>query len=181
MNKKPDVLDERQKQIREKAGMITGIFVICCVIAAMVYKICTQDEIGWEFWTVTGALILYGILCNVLGDIEAPKSITNALLPTGNTKKEKLIRIKDYVFRSAIFATACAVMDVILISSGKEDVTDYEMAKYLFPSLSGTEIIVITAIIAFVGMFIISFTFDYLIGERRVKKYNQMISEFEED
>ena len=175
------IVDERQKQIRGKAGAIAGGFAICCVLAAMIYRMAKTDSIGWEFWCLIGTAFVYAIACRVFGDIEHPKSILNKPLPLGDTKEEKRIRKKDYAFGSAIFATACAVMDIILFSAGKEDMAEYEFIRSYFPSLDKTQTIVLTAVFAFVSMFLISYLFDYLVGEYKVRKYNETMKELDED
>ncbi len=176
------VVDERQKQIRKTAGVIAGAFLLVCFIGQGIYNIATTGDIGWEIWAIIGYTLIFSISCNVLGDIEEPRSISGRPLPTGSSKADRLARIKDYVFDSVLFALACAVMDVILIGFGAEDITDLEIIKLLFPSFNKTGIVILTCIFAFVTMFIISFIFDYLIGEKyKIAKYNKMIAELDED
>lgn len=178
-NQNNNVLDERQMQIRSKSMLVTLVFVLACLAIATVYRVVTTDEMGWEFWVLIGACLVAAISNKIFGDIEAPKNINNKPLPLGDSKQDKKVRILDYALQSGIFALACAVMDILLIASGKDDVTDMDLAEMLFPSLGRIETIAVTAVIAFVSMFVISFVCDYLIGEHRVKKYNALMSKLD--
>ncbi len=178
-NNNNNIPDERQMQIRAKSTLITLVFVLLCLLAATIYRVVTTDNIGWEFWVILGSLLVMLISGRVLGDVEAPKDIMNRPLPLGNSKKDKKARIKNYVLGSCVFALACAVMDIILITSGKDDLTDMDLAEMIFPNLGRTETIIVTAVIAFVSMFIISFICDYLIDEHRVKRYNKLMAKLD--
>lgn len=177
-----EVMDERQKQITCRAMANAGIFLMICIIVSMLCKVFTEESLGWEFWSLLGASVVLIVSRRKLGDVEEPKDVMGKPLPTGNTRQEKNIRKKDYAIQSAIFALACTVMDILLVASGKDDVADLELAELLFPSLSKGATVAVTAVIAFVGMFLISYVFDYLLGEfYTVRKYNQMLSEMEDE
>lgn len=182
MNNNNPVIDERQKLINTRAMANSGIFLALCLGAAMLYKVFTTDDPGWEFWALIGASFVSILSRRILGDIDEPKNISGKPLPTGSTKQERLTRRKDYALRSVIFAAACAVMDILLVAFGKTDNADYELAEYLFPTLSKGMTVALSAVIAFGSMFLISFLFDYLIGEFfKVKRYNQMLAALDED
>ena len=103
-------------------------------------------------------------------------------LPLGSTREDKRARIKNYLLESVIFALACAVMDILLIATGRDDVTDMEIAEILFPSLGKVATVAVTAVIAFVVMLVISFIFEYIIGEKfKVKKYNKLLKALDEE
>jgi divalent metal cation (Fe/Co/Zn/Cd) transporter len=73
-------------------------------------------------------------------------------------------------------------MDILLVATGRNDVSELELAEYLFPSLDKITTIIVTALIAFVSMFIISYIFDYIVGEKfKVARYNKMISQLDEE
>ncbi len=173
--------DERQQLITTKAIAAAGIFMLLCLFAATVYRIVTTDNIGWEFFAMLGACAVIVIARRVMGDVEPPRGINDRFLPTGNTKQEKRFRVKHYVLKSIVFASAFAVMDVLLIAFGKDDVSDYELAQVIFPQLSKATTIIITAAIAFVGMFLVSVVCDYLVGEHQVRQYNQMLRDLEDE
>lgn len=179
-NNQNNVLDERQMQIRSKSTLATLVFVLTCLIIAMIYRVATTDEIGWEFWVIIGACLVSVISNRFFGDIEEPKDIFGKPLPLGNSREDKMARIKDYVLQSGIFALACMAMDIILIVKGRDDVTDMEVAEMIFPNLGRTETIIVTAVIAFVSMFAISFICEYFIGEKfKVKRYNKLMAELD--
>lgn len=180
--KNNEQLDERQVLIGQKAVGFAGIFLMICMGVATVYNIATKDSPGWEFWALIGACFVIIISKRILGDIEQPKSITGKLLPTDSSKKSKFIRIKDYCMQSVVFGLACAVMDILLMLFGEHDFVDAQLTEIIFPSLSKFPTVIITALLAFASAFIISFISEFIIGEfYKIKKYNKMLSTFEDD
>lgn len=180
MKQTNNVIDERQQLINLKVCSAAGIFLALCLGVSTGYKLYTTGDIGWEFWTLLGACLVAIISRRVFGDIEQPKSIGGKLLPTGSGKADKKARKTDYTLRSLEFAVVCTVMDVLLVTTGKDEVTDYKIAETLFPALDKTATIILTAVISFVIAFIISYIFDYIVGENfKVKKYNKMIAELD--
>ena len=180
--KQNNTMDERQKQINMKAAALGGAFLALCIIISMICKMITTEDIGWEFWALLDTCLVILISRNLLGDIEQPTDINNRPLPVGSSKADKRARKKDYTLRSLIFGAVCAVMDVLLVATGRDDVTDMEVAEILFPGLGKPATIAVTVVIAFTSMFLISFLFDYLIGEKfKVKRYNKMLAELEEE
>ena len=173
-------MDERQSQITQKSIVVAFIFLIICLFVATVYQIATTGDVGWELFGIIGASAVILISRRLMGDVEQPLDYKNRPLPTGSTKAEKLVRCKNYAVGSAIFGLTFAVMDILLIAFGKDEVTDYDLAQVIFPHLSRELTIAVTAVIAFVSMFLISFAFDYLVGEFfKVKRYNKMLQKLD--
>lgn len=170
-------LDERQMQVRAKTTLVALIFAIISLIVATAVRISKTGDIGWEFWVMLGILLIMAVGDRFFGDVEEPKDMFGRPLPLTSSKEDKAKRIKNYMLESGIFALACAVMDILLIATGKDDVTDMEVAEMIFPSLGRGMTIAVTAVIAFATMFVISFIFEYIIGEKyKVKKYNELIA-----
>jgi len=175
-------MDERQMQINTKAMAIGGAFLSLCVAASMIYKVITTEDMGWEFWALIGTCLVLLSSRNLLGDVEQPKDMLGRPLPTGNTKEEKRLRKRDYALGGLLFGGVCAAMDVLLIGFGWDEVTDLELTELLFPGLGKIPTVALTAVIALVSMGLISYIFDYLVGEFfKVKRYNKMLSELESD
>lgn len=175
-------LDERQMQINIKAMAFGGVFLTVCVAAAMIYKVCTAGELGWEFWAIIGTCLVLLISRNLLGDVEPPKSLLGQFLPTGDTPEEKGRRKRSYALESLLFAGACAVMDVLLIGFGWDEVTDLALTEMLFPNLGHVATTAVTAVIVLVSVFVLSYVFEYLVGEKfKMKRYNKMIAALEEE
>ncbi|MBR6563150.1 MAG: hypothetical protein IKK70_04355 [Clostridia bacterium] len=173
-------LDERQMQIRAKTTLVALTFALISLIVATAVRIMQTDDIGWEFWVMLGIILIMAVGDRFFGDIEEPKDMLGRPLPLGNNKEDRAKRIKNYALESGIFALACAVMDILLIATGKDDVTDMELAEMLFPNLDKVVTVAITAVIAFVTMFVISFIFEYVIGEKyKVKKYNALLAKLD--
>lgn len=175
-------MDERQILITTKAMAWAFVFLFACIIVAMFYNIFTTGEAGWEFWAMLGSALVILVARRILGDVEQPKNVMGKPLSTGSSKKERNARKKDYALQSLIFAAVCAGMDILLIGFGKDEITDLELTQTLLPGLPHGLTVAITAVIAFVTMFLISYLFEYLIGEfYKVRKYNQMLSELDDE
>lgn len=169
-------------QIRSKTTLTALAFAILCLIAATAVRIIRTGEIGWEFWVILGICLIMAVGDRFFGDVEEPKDMFGRPLPLGSTREDKRARIKNYLLESVIFALACAVMDILLIATGRDDVTDMEIAEILFPSLGKVATVAVTAVIAFVVMLVISFIFEYIIGEKfKVKKYNKLLEALDEE
>ena len=173
-------MDERQSQITNKAIVFGFIFLVVCLLVATVYKIVTTGEAGWELFAIVGASAVILIARRLMGDVEQPKDYKDRPLPTGNTKAERFTRIKNYVVNSTIFGAVFGVMDILLVAFSENEVSEYKLAEVIFPNLSYGLTIAVTAVLAFLTMFVVSFVFDYLVGEFfKVKRYNKMIAELE--
>lgn len=175
-------IDERQVQINLKAMAWAGVFLLGCMIVSTFVKIFTTDSVGWEFWAMLGAAAVAIIARRILGDVEQPKDIMNRPLPTGSSKEDRSRRKKDYCLQSLLFAAVCTAMDILLIGFGKDDVADLELTQLLLPGLNHWTAVAVSAVVAFVSTFLISYLFDYLIGEYyTVRRYNKMIAELDDD
>lgn len=175
-------MDERQRLISLKACLWGFIFLIVCLFVVTIYQIATTGDVGWELFGIIGASAVILIARRAMGDVEPPMDYMNRPLPTGNSRADRLARCKSYAMGSAIFGLIWAVMDVILIGFGSEEVTDFDLAQILFPSLSREATIAVTAVIAFVAMGLLSFIFDYVEGEFfKVRRYNRMLEQLEQE
>jgi cytochrome c biogenesis protein CcdA len=175
-------MDERQSQITQKSIVFGFLFLVACLLAATIYKIVTTGDAGWELFAIVGASAVILIARRLMGDVEQPLDYKNRPLPTGNTKPEKMARIKNYAVNSVIFGLVFAVMDIVLLLFSEHEVSDYKLTQVIFPNLSEGLTLAITAVIAFVTMFAVSFVIDYLVGEfYKVLRYNKMIAELENE
>lgn len=177
-----EVMDERQSQITQKAIVYGFLFLVSCLFIATIYKIITTGDVGWELFGIIGASIVIIVSRRLMGDVEQPLDYKNRPLPTGNSQSDRIARYKNYIVNSVIFGLVFAVMDILLFIFGENDVLDIELTQMIFPNLSKEMTIIVTAIIAFMTMFLISFVFDYLIGEYfKVKRYNKMLSQLDSE
>ncbi len=177
---KPTVMDERQLQINGKALHWASAFLALCVLASLIYDIVHTGQAGWELFALVGACAVFAIASRKLGDIQPPKDWRGNPMPTGNEPKERAIRKKNYATESIFYAAASAIMDVLLITFGMQDVTDYDLTATLFPGFTKLPLTILTAVIVFAVAFLISYGVEYLYGEKvKVKKYNQMVAALE--
>lgn len=177
-----NIPDEREQLISLKACLAGFVFVLVCLFVAFTVNIINTGEPGWELWGFLGACIVVIIANRVHGNVEQPKDIFNRPLPTGNTKEERKKRIAAYMLDAVLTGFLFAVFDVIVFLSLGEEMIDMEIVQSFLPNLSDTALVVVTALFIFVTMFIISFIFDYLVGEfYKVRRYNKMLAEFDDD
>ena len=173
-------MDERQSQITQKATVFGFFFLILCLLIATVHGIVTTGEAGWELFAIIGSAIVILIARRVMGDVEAPTDLMNRPLPTGNSKADRLCRCKSYALGSLIFGVTFGVMDILVIKFGTAGTEELALTECLFPQLSAGMTFAVTALIAFTSAFLISFLFDYLIGEYvKVRRYNKLMAQLD--
>ena len=179
-NKSVPVMDERQKEITQKAIVFGFFFLILCLLIATVHRIVTTGEAGWELFSIIGSSIVILLARRLLGDVEQPTDLMNRPLPTGNSKADRRCRCKSYVLGSLIFGLTFGVMDILVIKFGTAGTEELALTEYLFPQLSAGMTLAVTALIAFASAFLISFLFDYLVGEYvKVRRYNKLMAQLD--
>lgn len=152
-------LDERQERIIGKAGVIATLITYIYLIVEMLYKYVTTKDIfncNWEL----GLLIIISVVINVIirtdKELDLPKNFVGITLSLGNTKEDKLTRIKDYLVDSIVFSIIIGVITCFF---------ECVNIKYL--------------IIEGFGLLIVSFIISYFSGEHKIKKYNKWLDEEE--
>ncbi|MGM9602191.1 MAG: hypothetical protein ACI3W5_11520 [Faecousia sp.] len=175
-------MDERQSQITQKAIAFGFLFLVACLLIATIYRIATSGNAGWELFAMIGASVVILVSRRIMGDVEQPLDYKNRPLPTGNSKSDRITRCKNYAVGSALFGLAFAVTDILLLLFGEGELGDDELTQLIFPNLSKEATIIVTALLSFVFFFLVSFSFDYLIGEfYKVRRYNQMMSQLDSE
>ena len=179
-NKPVPVMDERQKEITQKAVVFGFFFLILCLLSATIYRIVTTGDAGWELFSIIGSSVVILLARRILGDVEQPTDLMNRPLPTGNSKADRQCRCKTYALGSLIFGLTFGVMDILVIKFGTAGTEELALTEYLFPQLSSGMTLTVTAIIAFTSAFLISFIFDYLVGEYfKVRRYNNLMAQLD--
>ena len=175
-------MDERQIQITVKALAISGIFLGLCIAASMIYKMVALEIFGWEFWALVGACLVFVCARGSLGDVEQPKNFMNKPIPTGNTPEERRIRKKDCAIQSLMFAGFCTALDILLVVFGGREITENDLSMIFAPVLGKGLSIAISLVVSIGLRFIITYLVYYMIIDKyKVKKYNDMIDQLEED
>ena len=174
-------MDERQRQISLKAVAWGFAFLILCLFAATIYQVVSTGDVGWELFGIIGASAVILIARRMMGDVEQPLDYRNHPLPTGSSKADRQARIKNYAIESTIFSLGWVVMDVLLIGFGSKEGTEFDLAQMIFPSLSRGATIAVTAFITFVTKFGISFLCEYLMGNSKVRRYNRMLEQLDQE
>ncbi len=175
-----NLLDERQMQIQAKSTLIALIFALVCLVIATIHRIITTDNIGWELWVIIGICIIMAYAGRFMGDVEAPKDVMGKPLPLGNNKEDKKARIRSYLLESAVFAFGFTALDVFFVAIGTTEMSEIDVAEFLFPGLGRIETIALAALIGFVITFVVFGFLHYIIVEKfRVKRYNALMAKLD--
>lgn len=175
-------MDERQSGIIQKSIVAGFLFLILCLLVATVYRIAVTGDAGWELFAIIGAAVVILIARRIMGDVEQPLDYKNRPLPTGNSKADRIARCKSYLFGSVWFGLAFGVMDTVFMLFAEHEVSETALTELLFPQLSKGGTVVVTALLAFVLAFLVSFAFDYLIGEfYKVRRYNRLMNQLDSE
>lgn len=178
-NQNNNLPDERQMQITNRALANVGIFMLVLLTAVFFYKLVVYEAFSWEGAAVLIAVIIIHITQRVMGEVERPKDVLNKPMPLGNSKKDKTKRKISYALESAIYALGFAVADILLVASGKDDLSEPEIAEKLFANVGETGIIIITAVVSFIISFAVFYIIEYILSERKVKRYNALMAKLD--
>ena len=176
------VMDERQQGITGKALNFAGAFLALCMVIAVVCDLILSGEPGWELFALIGSCFVFLIANKKLGNIQPPKSWCGKDLPTGDSPEERALRRKDYFIDGLFTGGIFAIMEVLLFLFGKEDLTELEIVKSLFPRGNFGLWVTVTVLLTFVIFLCISFAVNYLYHEKyELKAYRKMLSDLEEE
>lgn len=155
------VQDEREIQNNDKALAGAAVVSMICNFGLIFYGALNDD-----FKTGTIAviqLILMGLVVAIIkrkkGDIDIPTTISGKKVSTEMTKKGKLNRIGYCALESLAFCIGYTLIDVLLSSD------------LFIPALA----------VQFAILFAISFVFEYLLLKSKVRKYNKLMAELENE
>lgn len=175
-------MDERQKELQEKANGVGMIFLGLCLAAAMIYRMATEGELGWEFLAITACLPVVRLARRLYGDAEVPRDFKNYPLPTGSSGKERRVRCRSYAIDALLFSLPIVVIGAIWLLADPEDGGFYQFVRGLFPALNRGPLILVATLVIFAIFFATSFITRYLYTELfLVKQYNRMLNEMDEE
>jgi hypothetical protein len=160
------ILDERQERSIGNAGGIISLITFFYLLIEITYKYVSTKDIlscNWEIVLLIIILFIFTVATRKQKELNLPKSIFGRTLPTEKTKAARKNRVISYSLSSLFFAVSIIVLTVVFSLLGVE-----EVYSILFLSLE------------FVGLFIISFILDYVLGEHRCKKYNHWLETIDE-
>lgn len=155
------VQDEREIQNNDKALAGAAVVSIICNFGLMIYGLVKDDLKTGVIALIQ--IILMGIVIAIIkrkkGDINIPTTISGKKVSTEMTKKGKLNRIGYCALESLGFCIGYTLIDVLLSSD------------LFIPGLA----------VQFVILFIVSFVFEFLLLKSKVKKYNKLMAELENE
>lgn len=99
-------------------------------------------------------------------EILLPKTIWGKKLPYGKDSKSKKARIKSYLIEAVIFMIAMTLFDIIAL------LVTHTRSVFMFVN-NYTVNYILTILITAIILFSLSFSFDYIISEIAVKKYQK--------
>lgn len=159
-----------KKKFDKERFFITIIFLIVAFIllGVAIFKIIKEKDINAAS-TETTILLLVSVIYvfyKVIKDKNfSPTNIKGEKLPTKEDKETKRKRIKSYLIESLVFSIIVVCLDFISILFFKES-TDL----FIFNNISSNLNIFLNLLITFILCMLISFGFEYLIGELFIKK-----------
>lgn len=155
------VQDEREIQNNDKALAGAAVVSIICNFGLMIYGLVKDDLRTGGIALIQ--IILMGIVIAIIkrkkGDINIPTTISGKKVSTEMTKKGRLNRIGYCALESLGFCIGYTLIDVLLSSD------------LFIPGLA----------VQFVILFIVSFVFEFLLLKSKVKKYNKLMAELENE
>lgn len=152
------VLDERQTQAIGNAESLITLITFIYLLIEITYKYVSTKNIlncSWEIVLLIIIGIVFVVATRKQKELNLPKSIFGKTLPTEKSKSAHKKRLISYMVTSMFFACAFTVLTVIFSLLGVDEV----YSIYLIG-------------LQFVGLFIIFFILDYILGEHQCIKYN---------
>lgn len=172
--KNSSINDERQTAIVNNSAVITILLTILFLIIKMgVDYVRTKDIDIWD-----GILFLFIIFVFCLGCKKdkaffVPKIKGKEI----NKKKDKKLRIKQYINDAIGFAVFMTILEAIgYFVIGDESIDEF----HIIGSLNTTLSYIVCALLSLIGAFIIATGVNYLLGEHSVKKYNKYLDKFDD-
>jgi hypothetical protein len=175
-------MDERQKQINNKAMSVSWLFLTACVLFQLVYKMLHDASWFWELIILYAAFGIVALVRRLMGDIQCPRGITNKPLPTGNTKDDKRKRHIDYLLEAILFSGIFTLMlvPVFAFSSTSNDTLVIQIFSF-GGTYNAVSVVVVCAIAFFIVAAAVGYLSCFLVKEEEIKKYNQMCAELENE
>lgn len=179
-NNKTPVVDEREMLANLKATRNAFFVLVGFLVCSMIYNIITTESTGWEFVALIVAAVVIVITRRFLGIFDDPCDAFGRPLPLGDSKEEKRKRNLSYFLESLIFAVICTGLDVALLAESRESIEEGLLGT-AFEGINFFVLLTVIGIVTFVVTFVISFSFEYVVNEKARKKFNEMISDMDED
>lgn len=179
-NNKTPVVDEREMLANLKATRNAFFVLVGFLVCSMIYNIITTESTGWEFVALIVAAVVIVITRRFLGIFDDPRDAFGRPLPLGDSKEEKRKRNLSYFLESLIFAVICTGFDVALFAESRE-IIEEGLLGTAFEGMNFFVLLTVIGIVTFVVTFVISFSFEYVVNEKARKKFNEMISDMDED
>ena len=171
-----DVVQVLSHSLTRNAFFVLAGFLVC----SLIYNIITTESTGWEFVALIVAAVVIVITRRFLGIFDDPRDAFGRPLPLGDSKEEKRKRNLSYFLESLIFAVICTGLDVALFAESKESIEEGLLGT-AFEGMNFFVFLTVIGIVTFVVTFVISFSFEYVVNEKARKKFNEMMSDMDED
>lgn len=160
-----------QKKNKQKI-IINAVFIAIILLTAAIsiYKYIKYKEtanLTIEITLLIFTFLIYIIYILTAKKIFVPETLTGKPLPLSQDKTSKKLRIKSYIIKSLVFASAITIFDVLT------RVLDKDYQDLLIFSLDNTKNKILSILILFLTSFIISIILEGTIGELTIKKYDK--------
>lgn len=172
-------MDERNKQIYGKSGIITlGIVYVIILIYALWKYISTADITNItssEVFFIVFIPISFLYFAREDESLMLPKDAINQKeLPKDSSPKSQKIRKKNYFLESLLSSIVFTIMSILdsMFISGEWDYNNF------FSQMNQQANIIISLIINFFIMLFVFYIATYFIGEVGIKKYRTKMEDF---
>ena len=176
-NKKSISSDERTKKNTGAAAAVTlavvwAVLLVIGIVKGIKYG---ADVVPEELLIFLGSLLIFLLLNMRKNGPDLPKTFFGKPLPSENTPEAKKVRVKAYVADSVLNALLLSALNIAL----RLIEPDFKYTTLTLNSMVGT--VAVNLALDFAVMFAVFMLLDYILGERSVKKYNQMLEDEGED
>lgn len=156
-NKSP--MDEREQKVIGDVSTTIVLITIMYLLVEIIYKYVTTRDIlttSWEIGLILTIGITFVVGMSLKREINLPKNFLGVKLPTSNSKGDKKTRLKSYFLGSLAFSIAITVITLFFTFIG----VDERLKTIIY-------------IGEFVGLIVMLFALNYIIGEYKIRKYNK--------
>ncbi|MBS4537948.1 hypothetical protein GOQ27_05715 [Clostridium sp. D2Q-11] len=160
------VIDERQERKIGKAAIISSLVTYFYLLVEITYKyIKTKDisSLDWEIILLILNSVIFYLVTRDQKEMNLPKSILGKKLPTSQSKEARKKRFISYIYQSILFSVSIGVI------------------TFIFSVMKVDSISYFNILLEILGLFLISLIIEYIIGERRCKKYVKWEKSLDED
>jgi len=173
-------MDERQFKIASRSWAITVLITYIYLLVEITYKYSTTKDISACTWEIVLLIVMTVVMWISQRKDEAvslPRTISGKEVSTELNSQGKHSRLKYYFIDSFVFSVSMIIISVIFYLFANIPLGFY----FKISEVSEGFNLFICTVIEFTILFLVSFMFNYIWIEYKVKKYNKAIQKLEDE